>query len=485
MKNYERLSFENFWPLVSSRSFLGPADLIRFSDLIGFHVYADLRLNLDVAAAEDTRQAMKCVNLLEDYTTVSDRCAGLVGARILEVQGERIHFALPSPDPLNQLGNLLKFCAALTRTVYEELKPAAGDDWRGFSMAADHGPAVLIPSSFGGGSLVSLGNAANQPAKKLSRGVGSGHLALPNQIGKALPGGKSSGEWVEIDVNHPIAATQSMFDNQLTEGMRQAARSVLEQGAQRVGRNFARAMSDGISFASTPLKTQGMCLRADLDGFTKAVEDAFKNQKVGELVKQFTELMQYPVEFARKIGKPLIELPWAGDCCTILVQPQQWESVEEMRATLPVEAGRCWQGIAYENGGPSRWSPSLGAAKWALGLACGDREEGGNGNAIIAEFSAAGRSFRVIVGWCGRKAKDAQETSGIKGDDVAVPVVDYQNLEEVLKPLFELAGSNYRYSTYLKLKNAGKSVAKPLSTAFTKHVPGISIALPAPKPFWP
>ena len=132
MKNYERLSFDNFWPLVSSRSFFGPTDLIRFSDLIGFHVYADLRLNLDVAAAEDTAQAMKCVNLLEDFTTISDRCAGLVGARVLEVQGERIHFVLPSPDPLNQLGNLLKFSAALTRTVYEELKPAAGDDWRGF-----------------------------------------------------------------------------------------------------------------------------------------------------------------------------------------------------------------------------------------------------------------------------------------------------------------------------------------------------------------
>ena len=73
MKNYERLSFDNFWPLVSSRSFFGPTELIRFSDLIGFHVYADLRLNLDVAAAEDTRQAMKCVNFLEDFTTISDR----------------------------------------------------------------------------------------------------------------------------------------------------------------------------------------------------------------------------------------------------------------------------------------------------------------------------------------------------------------------------------------------------------------------------
>lgn len=482
--NYERLSFDNFWPLTGTRNFFAPSDLIRFSDLIGFHVYADLRLNLDVAAAEDTRDAMKCVNLLEDFTAISDRCASLIGARVLEVQGERIHFALPAQDPASELGNLLRFSTALTRTVYEELKPAAGDDWQGFSMAADHGPAVLIPSSYGGGSLVSLGNAANQPAKKLARGVDSGHLALPNRIGKGLPGTKPSGDWVEIDVNKPVALTQSFFDDRLTEGMRQAARAVLQQGAQRGGRDFARDMFEGISFATTPLKTRGMCLRADLDGFTKAVEDAFRNQKVADLVRQFTDVMRYPMEFAQKVDKRLIELPWAGDCCTIFIQPQNGETVEELRATLPVEAGRCWHGIAYENGGSNRWTASLGSAKWAVGLACGDHEEGGNGNAIIAEFPAAGRLFRVIVGWCGRRAKEAQETSGIKGDDVVVPVVDYQNLEEVFKPLFQLAGSNYRYSSYLTLKQAGKTVTKPLAAAVTKHVTGISIALPGPKPYW-
>jgi len=119
-----------------------------------------------------------------------------------------------------------------------------------------------------------------------------------------------------------------------------------------------------------------------------------------------------------------------------------------------------------------------------VGLACGDRDEGGNGNAIIAEFPAGGRSFRVIVGWCSRRAKDAQETIGIKGDDVVIPIVDYQNLEEVFKPLFELAGSNYRYSNYAKLKQSATTVAKPLSSATTKRIATISTVLPAPRPYW-
>jgi hypothetical protein len=369
--------------------------------------------------------------------------------------------------------------------VYAEIKPAAGDDWRGFSMAADHGPAVLVPSAYGGGSVVSLGNAANQPAKKLGRGVESGHLALPNRIGRSLPGAKPSGDWVQIDVNTPVEATQGYFDNRLAEDMRNAARAVLGERNLRAGREFAGIISEGTSFTTTPLRTRGMCLRADLDGFTHAVEDAFKNHKVLELVAQFDEIMGYPLEFAKNLGNPHVEIPWAGDCCTILIQPRNGETVEAMRSTLPVEAGRCWHGIANDNGGTTRWSRSLGSAKWAVGLACGDRDEGGNGNAIIAEFPASERIFRVIIGWCGRRAKDAQETSGVKGDDVVVPIVDYQNLEDVLKPLFELLGSQYRVSNYAKLKQARQAVGEALAGSSVQHLAGINILLPAPKPFWP
>ena len=347
--------------------------MLRFSDLVGYHAYADLRQNLDLAAAENVQQAMKCVDLLEDFTAIADRCAGLVGARIHKVQSERIHFVLPSANPAQRLADLLRFFAALTRTVYAEIKPTAGDDWQGFSMAAEHGPAVLIPSAYGGGSVVSPGNAANQPAKKLGRGVDSGHLALPNRIGRGLPGAKPSGDWVQLNVNTPVEATRVFFDDRLTETMRDAARAVLGERNVLASRDFAGAMSEGISFARTPLRTRGMCLRADLDRFTQAVEDAFKNQKVMDSVTQFEYIMRYPSEFAQKLRNPHLELPWAGDCCTILIQPRNGDTVEAMRATKPVEAGRCWHGIANENGGAARWTRSLGSAKWAVGLACGAR----------------------------------------------------------------------------------------------------------------
>jgi len=484
MKNVRKIEFGEFWPLVESRELLRPSDLVAYSYFAGFHIYADLRLNLDVAAAEDSRNAMKFVDLLEDYTSITDRCAALVGAKVLEVQGERIHLALPSPDPIVALGSPLVFASTLTRTVYAEIKPAAGDDWRGFSMAAAHGPAVLIPSAYGGGSVVSLGNAANQPAKKLGKGVDSGHLALPKRIGSSLPGAKPSGDWIMIDVNTPIPITTQFFDAALTEAMRGAARTILERREQIPRRDFATSMHEGISLAKTPVRTRGMCQRSDLDGFTKSVEDAFKTRRLDELVKTFTDIMDYPLEFAQKLGRPLIELPWAGDCATMLIQPAFHETVEEMRACLPVEAGRCWHGISHENGGPGRWGSSLGSAKWAVGLACGDQNEGGNGNAILAEFLAAERSFRVVVGWCARRAKDAQETSGIGGEDTAIPVVDYENLEGAFKPLFKEVSSSFRSSSYAKLKQAGRSVTKPLATSKPQQSAGAGAILPAPKPYW-
>ncbi len=487
MKKYQKVSFGELWPLVESRGFFQPSDTVQFSDLVGFHIYADLRLNLDLAAAEDVSSAMRFVDILEDFTAISDKCARLVGARVLEVQGDRIHFLLPVPELTHStLASLLAFASALTRTAYQDLKPKAGDDWQGFSMAADHGMAVLVPSHFGGGSLVSLGNVANQPAKRLGRGVSSGHLALPEKFGKTLPGAKRSGDWVEIDVNTPVLETQSFFDDKLTESMRQVARAVFNERSRREIRNFAGGLSEGISLTKTPVRTRGMCLRADLDGFSKKVEEAFQKgpQAVAELVQEFTSVLQYPIDFAQRLGRPIIELPWAGDCCTIFIQPAFHETVEQMRASLPVEAGRHWHGIAYENGGAEKWKKTLGSAKWEVGLACGNQQEGGNGNAIVTEFQTAERSFRIIAGWSARRAKDAQETSGISGDDVVIPIVDFQNLEEIFKPLFAEIGTKYRFSNYAKLKNATQTIVKPLAYSASKHIAGISTAIPRPRPYW-
>jgi hypothetical protein len=64
MRRIERLDTFNFWPILENREFLNPGARLNFTDATGYHVYADLRLRLDVSAPEDDGAAMKCLGFL-------------------------------------------------------------------------------------------------------------------------------------------------------------------------------------------------------------------------------------------------------------------------------------------------------------------------------------------------------------------------------------------------------------------------------------
>jgi hypothetical protein len=489
LKTYSRIPLAEFLPQLSNPQFYGDLEQIRFSDEQAYHIYAELDLNLDLAAAEDASKAMRYLELIEDFATISDRVCQLAGASILEVQGSRIHFLLPALPPKAFPEGLVKvvaFSAALMRMAYAELRESAGDHWKGFSIAADYGLAVFVPSTFGGGSVVSLGRVANRPAKRLSQGVASGHLALPSELGGTLPGGVKSGDWTLLHVNQPSAELAALFDRQLDGDISRIARGVL-LNPTRAARAFVNIFSAD-TLGKQPLRDRGMCLRADLDGFTKAVEAAFAGgpAAVMELVRHFTEIMEYPREFMKlQPGRRIVELPWAGDCCTLFVRPASNESVEDLRQVFPVEGGRLWHGVADTQVDIKRWKSALGDAKWATGFACGDADEGGNGWAIVAEIPTSKRRFRVIAGWCARRAQDAQECTGIGAEHVALPKVDFDNLEAVLKPLFRDVANHptYSFSTYAKLKEARQSIARSLAGSTPVRATGVTTSLPRPRPY--
>lgn len=489
MKTYSRISLEKFLPQLSNPQFYRDLERLQFSDERAYHIYAELDLNLDLAAAEDASKAMRYLELIEDFATISDRVCQLSGASILEVQGNRIHFLLPAQPPESSPEALVKvvaFSAALMRMAYAELRKSAGDHWKGFSIAADYGLAVFVPSTFGGGSVVSLGRAANRPAKRLSQGVDSGHLALPYELGKDLPGSARSGDWMLFHVNQPSVELAALLNRQLDDDISRIAREVLQNPA-RAARAFVSNFASE-TLGEQPFRDRGMCLRADLDGFTKAVESAFSRgrEAVLELVRHFTEIMEYPREFMKlQTGRSFIELPWAGDCCTLFVRPGPNESVDDLRKVFPVEGGRFWHGLADSHTDSKRWKSALGEAKWATGLACGDADEGGNGRAIVAEIPTSNRRFRVIAGWCARRAQDAQECTGIGAEHVALPKVDFDNLEAGLKPLFSVIANHptYSFSTYAKLKAARQSTAESLAGSTPIRATGVSAILPRPRPY--
>src|SRR4051812_26403662 len=125
-QKFERREFNEFWKLYESKSAVDQR-MFNYTDGMGYHAYAEVKLNLDLIAAEEPKDALKCVELLEDFTSISVKAAALVNARVLEVQGNTIHFFLPAASILeSNLLQLLAFSAALTQTVYNQLKPAAG-----------------------------------------------------------------------------------------------------------------------------------------------------------------------------------------------------------------------------------------------------------------------------------------------------------------------------------------------------------------------
>lgn len=491
MKTIQNLSFAEFWPLWQSPTFT-PSDTTPFSQEQVYHIYADLDLNLDLAAAQGPAKAMRYLNLIEEFSTISDRCCHLVpGMRIAEVQGGRIHFVFPAPPPLQQLqgpqglASVVNFSAALIQMAFAELKPRAGQDWKAFSMAADYGPTVFVPSTFGGGTLVSLGNAANQPAKRLGRGVQTGHLAIPSSWAKLIPGAMQSGTWHLIDLTAETLLQYPFLDPKVLAGVRQIAQQFFESW-RPADRTFSSQFSEA-QLQRQPLRVRGFCLRADLDGFTNAVDSAFAAGPKGveALVRNFLEGMEYPNEFKRREApRQIVELPWAGDCCTLFILPSAHETIDEMREILPVSAGKSWHGIADDKTSQKHWASILGVAKWAIGFACGDKDTGGDGWVVISEIQTSSRKFRIISGWSPKRAKDAQECPGVGADDIVVPEVDRQNLEYPLRALFSPVSGHpsYSKSTYGKLKTASSVVSRYLSESKPRTTTGSAPPLPRPRP---
>ena len=458
----------------------------------GFHVYGDLRVNLTLSAAEDDPTARHFLHILETYTAIANECAKNTGAEILEVQGERLHVLIPG-DALSHevFRKLFTFSTALTTAVFEKIAPAAGEHWGGFSMAADFGPAVLVTSDCGGGSVVSLGTAANVPAKRLGRQpiVQSGHLALKRQVYRSIGTEVGNAEWIEVNVLEPTAAISGFSNPHLNRQLTALAADLLSTPMQRsvIVANAAYLRDPAHSSVAEPIRVQGLCLRADLDGFSAQVDAAFRSgpEAVKRLVARFHQIMGYTREYIQSLGRPAIELPWAGDCATVLLMPRDNESYEEVRHSLPVSAAVRW----HDQEGLTRtdqiaWRKVLDSARWAICIAGGNYEEGSNGVMLVANVASSQRTFRVVAGWGPRRANDGYQASGVRADDTVLHNVDYADIDEDEKPVFRELDSRFWVAPLLKLKHAIADKTASLGKSSSLKMPAIVRPIPAPRPHW-
>lgn len=460
-----------------------------FADVHGFHIYGDLRLNLPLSAASDARNASKYLNILDHYALLADVCAGQVGAELLEIQGERIHLLLPAATVDEAaIVALLRFSISLTQVVFRVIKPMAGDHWDGFALAADHGRAVIIATGRDGDdSIVSLGNPANTPAKRLARDplVPSGHLAVPATLAESssLLSAEAAAQrrtWIEINVNAPPQYLAWVIDQGLT-------------GRMEADRNFALAndrpiRARAVSFAnadqfagtftaslSSPVTVQGLCLRADLDGFTAQVEDAFDHGEsaIRALIQRFLVIMEFPDLYARKINRPTIALPFAGDCANRILLLKPGESYETIQKFLPATAALAWHdGETAEEERIKSIRKAFHDARWSIGIAGGDDDEGSRGHMLVADIGTSRRDFRVAAGWAVRRSLDTQQAKHVIADDTVIHIVDHRLLDPSYRDTFNPLPEStiFRRATLEDLKKACfekiKTEGKPTRVEF-------------------
>ena len=95
----------------------------------------------------------------------------------------------------------------------------------------------------------------------------------------------------------------------------------------------------------SPTFVEGFLIRADLDSFTSRVNAAFAANDINaikKLVLQFLQLMKLPDAFEEFLDRPLIRLPWAGDCYNAVLLPKDYEDYAAICDYLPAVASLRW-----------------------------------------------------------------------------------------------------------------------------------------------
>jgi hypothetical protein len=465
-------------------------DTQRFAVETGFHVYGELHLTLKLTAASDTEDAAKLLRILQEYTSIAEACAPLAGAELLEVQGERIHLLIPAAAVTRESVNaLLRFSVAFTNTVYTRIHRLAGDDFRGFKMAADHGKAVLVASgSQANASVVSLGSCANAPAKQL-RATDAGTIRLRTEHYKAFEQTGEWREWTNVPVKAAKGVTVPVVADDLVQNFSAASETELkDKFLDPVAVKFATReyLQEALKRdLAEPLKMQGFGFRADLDGFSKQVAAAKTDADILNLVARFIQIMNYPDYFGARLKHPIIKLPWAGDCANLIVLPNG-HNYEDSREFLPVRAASEWHTqMSGHDDSRVAWTKHINGAQWSVGVAGGDDEQCSNGFVLVASLKGRRRNFLVAAGWGVGRSLDAQEADGVQGGDTVVHDVDHQALASSHKAAFDrLKGSSLFWVSHgLTNDKVRSSGAASLATNATIQVSGVTQSIPAPRPW--
>ncbi|WFB36812.1 hypothetical protein P3T73_03425 [Kiritimatiellota bacterium B12222] len=405
---------------------------INYVDTTGYHLYIGFSLKKQISASEDHTAGKKYITFLNRLVAVSQGLQAQHGAVLLEVQSDKIHFLFPGST--ERSGSVLEFCRGVQASV-DAFPLYMNENLNSMRYAATHGRSILISTGMNpDDSTVSLGPAANDPAKKLLD-VESGHLYY-----RVNPDGakwqKENLRSVTRIANKEGALLESLAANE-QEPLDFEIRSALELPSASV---------------DNPYVMQGFYFRSDLDGFTARVKESFKDESgkmVERLVSDFVEIMHYAESYLHMGSRlyKVAKLPWSGDCANLLIKAE--ESYSLSRKTVPPISSRDWFELRDKQNDRSGylWKSYMGEAGWLVSIAGGgpNTEQGGNGALLIADIQTTERPFRIAAGWGAERSLNAQAAKRVLTNDTVLQYTDYLALDKYYKRQFSVCSENSSY----------------------------------------
>lgn len=461
------------------------SDFIQYFWGTGYHLYTQLSLEMKYTAPQNIADARKSLEIIQRYTDLAYGCATKISGRLLEVQGERLHFYFDRNNDVPMLQDIIRFCHVLMSAVYENKKYLGDEAFAGFKIAFDHGPAVILESGVGSTmSFVSLGPCANNPAKRLSN-VQAGQVSFPTKLAKTIFFDIDQRcPWYDLSLKNSVPREfsfwedRSFFHNFSAEATTTVQR-LYEPNSFDVT-NYVITSNSAIQFDTAKLY-QGFFMRADLHGFTAKVAEAFssgQDKKIKELLTDFSKVLAYGKSFIQKTERPIVEIPWAGDCANMLLLAKTYESFEDARMYYPAIGPAEWL-----SGYKGKICQPFKGAKWLVSLCCGNQDVG-NGFVLVGKITSPDHHFLFATGWGVGRSQDAQDIDGTNPNEVLISKEDYQELENTFQSEFHEENTNFMVSGTLKSLYADSMDNVPLLSVDEKAIQQTSIIIPKARPYW-
>jgi hypothetical protein len=450
----------------------------------GIHIYCELRPVERLQVADSDQSARLFLKTIERYTHTGLVAAALFRIELLELQGTVLHFHKDGPLERRTIMDALKFSFIFTQVLYETMADDLGDDWHGFAVCMDHGNSLIVRHGrYSNCSAISLGPAANRPAKRLLYGrTPAGHAEIPGEWLPRIANAKTQDGWHAINLrdHERLPYGRELEDRQIEDQLRQLIalhRSAPFDAPLTVQANEWVDRSGACP--DRPLRTQAFCMRADLDGFSPLVASAFsRGQEAVEMVaRAFVKVMEFGDVFEQQ-HKGSIRLPWAGDCATFLIPPTI--DIEAFRGRDWIGPVEQWQsfGADTQEKRRQRWGDMFSNLGWAVGMTYAD-----DGRCLVAPIQANGRKFLTAVGAPLWAALDAQNLG--KGGDTIIHSTDYAALYPQVCSLFDKIPETEFWQTAgisLKIARAAAvDAGRSDSPDFAEKAASIQV-LPKPRP---